>query len=271
MPASVDSSPARRRATSATTTSTGAPLVSRSPARPASPSRWRSRTMRAGGQRRGVGPPPRRIGRQLGRDAVPQLPSRPTSRTTPGAGRAERAQHHARLHRPVPAVALEVDDRVLRPGARGGQRPLGAAEGHPAGAGAAADQREPGVPALLAHGGDVLDARRGHEQARLRVRRAERSQARELLRRVQGQRPAGHHGVDALGRASGRRAPATAPAWAARAARRASTRPPRSPARQPSGGRRSRSGAWPRRPARRAGRTRGCCGPTRGRGRHPGR
>ena len=198
----------------------------------------------------------RRIGGQLGGHARPTAPASPTSCTVPGGGRAERAQHHPRLDRPVPAVALEA--RRPRPA---GWAPAAASErwerrkATPRARAPPLDQREARVLALLAHGGHVLDARGGHQQARRGVAGAERAQPLQLLGQVQRQRAAGHDRVDALGRRQVRRAPA--PRRRGRPARRGRRRRarPRSPARPPSGGRRSRSGARRRRPGRRAGRT----------------
>ena len=270
MPAIVRSSPARRRATSATTTSTGSPLVRRSPASPASPSPWRSHSVRpavaasAGGHHR-AGSAASSVATRSHSDRSP------TSCTCPARVGAERAQDHARLQRAVPAVALEVDHHVLRAGPRGGQRALGPAEGDATGAGAAADQREAGVLALLAHGGHVLDPGRGHQQARLGVAGAERAQARELLGRVQGQDPAGDHRVDVLHRGQVRRRE-----------RRAGVSGQGGAERVDAAGLDLQPGGHPvateadqvlrrRRPGRRAGRTRRCCAPTRGRSRRPGR
>jgi hypothetical protein len=85
---------------------------------------------------------------------------------------------------------------------RGGRERLGRrSERHAARAGAAGrHEREAGVLALLAHAGHVLEAGGRHQQGRLRVAHAERSQALELLGEVESQHAAGHHGVHALDR-----------------------------------------------------------------------
>ena len=52
--------------------------------------------------------------------------------------------------------------------------------------------------ALVAHGHHVLHPRAGYEQAGLRVARAERPQALDLLGEVERERPAGHDRVHVL-------------------------------------------------------------------------
>ncbi len=83
-------------------------------------------------------------------------------------------------------------------GARGGEGALRRAEGHAAGAGAPAGQREAGVLALLPHRRDVLDARPRHQQHRRRVALAEGPDPLQLLGEVEGERSAGYHRVHRL-------------------------------------------------------------------------
>ena len=116
----------------------------------------------------------------------------------PGPGLRQRAQHHPRLHRPVPAVALQAHRHVVWLRAGGRQRALRGAKRHAAGAGAAAGQGEAGVVALLPHRRDVLDPRSRNHQHRRGVALAERADPLQLLGEVEVERSAGHHGVDRL-------------------------------------------------------------------------
>ena len=116
-------------------------------------------------------------------------------------GRAERAQDHARLHHSVPAVALEPEGDVVGPVGRRGERPRRRAEGHAARLRAArGHEREARVLLVLPHAGHALEARRGHEQGRLRVAHPERAEPLELVGEVEPEVAAGHDGVDALHR-----------------------------------------------------------------------
>ena len=184
-------------------------------------------------------------------------------------GRAERAQDHARLHDPLPAVLLQPEGDVVGSLGRRGERLGRRAERHAARLRAAGcHEREAGVLLLLAHAGHALEAGGGHEQGRLRVAHPERAEQLEVLGEVEAEVAAGHDGVDALDRDQ-----------VVRGQRRAGVRGERAPERhrrsrlpvplpRPSCDRRSGPGAPSTRPARRGGRRRRCCG--RSRGRRPG-
>ena len=155
MPATCDSSDARRRATSATTSRTGSPEPITSPARPARPSPRRSRAARdpdrptSGHHAAGS--------ESSSRARSVQKSSAPSSRTTPaGVGESERSTTRASSV-PFHRLRSRLDRDVVRGGSGGGEGPLGGPEGHPSGARPAAGEAEARVGTLLAHRGHVLD------------------------------------------------------------------------------------------------------------------
>ena len=142
------------------------------------------------------GDSPAGCARELRAQALPERPVLAQHAQRAGLRRTEGAQHDARLDRAVPAVALEPQRDVAR--RVGGERLLSGAEGDSAGAHPRAQEREARVLALLPHAGHVRDARRRHEQRRLRVAHPEWPQQVELLGQLEAELAAGHHGVDAL-------------------------------------------------------------------------
>ena len=127
----------------------------------------------------------------------------------------------------------------------------------------AAVQVEARVLPLLAHRPHVAHAGAGDQQPHARVAHPERGQPAELLGEVEAEVGAADHRVDPLGPRQVLRAEHLGGVGGEGRAEGVEALRLAAPARPRPGARRTRSGA-PRRPrGRRAGRSRGCCGPSR--------
>ena len=167
-----------------------------------------------------------------------------------GAGRAHRAQQHARLDHAVPAVALEPQGDVVVVGRRPAPASAAASRRPRRGSGRRrGDQREARVLRSSPIAATCWKRAAGTSSVGCGLPMPNGRRRLELLGQLEAQRAARHDGVDALDRDQVRRA--RAPRRRGRRARggRARRRPPRAPRRRPCGGRRSGSGARRRRPS----------------------
>ena len=248
---------ARRRGTSATTTSTRSPLESRSPATPAKPSPRRSSTSPAGASWMSTGG-----WRSAASSRSQNEPSSPSALSSPSAG----GQSARRSTRGSTAPFQRFASR--RTAAWCGSRAPGVS------AVCVVPNETPRARAVPVTSvkracwrsspiaGHVLEPRRRHEQGRLRVAGSERAQQVDLLRQLEAERAPGHHGVDALHRHQVGGAEARAGVGRERPAKRLDGLRGRARHPRPSGARRSARGARRRRRSPRAGRRPRCCAPT---------